>query len=508
MEYDKLSFTDAVTDLAKQLGLEIPAEENNAELKLHRVLFQLMHQAQTYFQQALPQSQTAITYLKSRGLTGEICKQFGVGYAPDSWDFLCQSFDQRAETQLNLVTTGVLMKKTSGGYYDRFRDRIMFPIRDLRGKTIGFGGRVLKDGIPKYLNSPETPIFHKNQTVYGLFEANQANAGLKKILVVEGYLDVIALSQHGIRYSVATLGTALNIKHIQTILRYASQIIFCFDGDAAGRKAALRALTISLPLLRDGLDFKFLFLPENEDPDSLIRKIGYEKFELLIDQAENLADVFFSQLATQFSKDTIAGKAAFAKEAHHLLQTMPEGIYKNLMLEQCASFLSLSSQNISTLNKTTVLKPQPIIIRSTTIALPKAGERLSPILLAICLLLQDPMLVKLCDHFLNLNTTLPEMILLSELVKYFIEYPEHNLGDLLSEISDESKRDLIAKLAIYPIQIPSDGIAAEFAGALQRIAEQNEKLELTNLINKSKTTELNSNEKQLLCDLLSKKLLC
>ncbi len=507
MEYDRLSFLDAVTDLAKQLGLDIPIEENNIEAAQHNILFNLMEQAQKYFQKELPQSPAAIAYLKSRGLTGEICKQFGVGFAPDSWDFLCKSFNNIPETLSELTTAGMLVQKDSGGYYDRFRDRIMFPIRDLRGKTIGFGGRVLKDGIPKYLNSPETPIFHKNQTVYGLYEVNQANRELKKVLVVEGYLDVIALSQYGINYSVATLGTALNIKHIQTILRYTTNIIFCFDGDAAGKKAALRALTISLPLLRDGLDFKFLFLSEKEDPDSLIRKIGAEKFESLVNQAENLSDVFFSQLSLHFSIDTIAGKAAFAKEAHDLLQTMPDGIYKNLMLEKCASLLSLPAHSIAQLDKTPVKPSHPPISQSPIIALPKSGERLSPALLAICLLLQDAGLIKLSPDFLNLNivSESPEVILLSELLKYFTDHPDNNLSDLLSEISDDSKRNFIARLAVYSINTPKKDIAAEFAGALQRLIEQNEKFELTTLINKSKTAELNIDEKKLLRDLLAKR---
>ncbi|EKD77123.1 MAG: DNA primase, partial [uncultured bacterium] len=291
MEYDHLSFVDAITDLAQQLGMVIPLEANDAETANYDVLYTQLYNAQTLYEKELKKSSTAIAYLKNRGLTGKIAKEFGIGYAPNAWEFLSQSLGKNKSDREALATAGMLIEKNPGHYYDRFRDRILFPIRDVRGKTIGFGGRTLTNEIPKYLNSPETPIFHKNQTLYGLYETCQHHRKLNRALVVEGYLDVISLAQHEINYAVATLGTALNAKHIQLLLRYTSDIIFCFDGDNAGQKAAWKALTFSLPLLRDGLNIRFLFLPQTEDPDSCVRKIGKDAFEKLIDNATDLPTV-------------------------------------------------------------------------------------------------------------------------------------------------------------------------------------------------------------------------
>lgn len=500
MEYDRLPFVDAVAHLAQQFGLSIPTEANNEDTEKQRALYSILDQAQKIYQQQLSQSSVATDYLKSRGLSGEITKQFDIGYAPDSWDFLYHSLGTESDAIRALTTAGMLIEKNPEKYYDRFRNRIMFPIRDLRGKTIGFGGRVLNQDLPKYLNSPETPIFHKNQTLYGLYEANQKNRELKRILVVEGYLDVISLAQYGITDVVATLGTALNVKHLQILLRYTNTIIFCFDGDAAGQKAASRALTISLPLLHDGLDFKFLFLPEKEDPDSLIRKIGREAFESHIAKAESLADVFFSQLQSDFPPQTIAGKAAFAKEAHRLLQTMPNGIYQNLMLEKLKQELTLSSEQMSPLNQNQGSKTAPVLKKAMSIRLPKSGERLSPALLAIYLLLQNAALATQAEIFLTTSwhESTSEINLLIELLKYFCEHSSQTLSDLLAEIQDEEKRDVIARIAVYTLPIPTSGMLAEFQGALSRLIEKNEARQLSCLIEKAKTTGLTMEEKQLL----------
>src|SRR3990167_1709049 len=345
MEYDHLTFVDAVTDLANQLGITIPIETTDADSTNNDLFFTVLHNAQMLYQNELKKSQIAIDYLKKRGLTGSIAKKFGIGYAPNAWDFLSKQFPQKKEA---LILSGMLIKKNDGSQpYDRFRDRILFPIRDIRGRTIGFGGRTLTNDIPKYLNSPETPVFHKNQTLYGLYEVSQHHRKLNRALVVEGYLDVISLAQHGIHYAVATLGTALNTKHIQLLLRYTSHVIFCFDGDLAGQKAAWKALTLSLPLLRDGINFQFLFLPTTEDPDSCVRKIGKAAFEKLIDNATALPPVFFDQLEKEFPSNSIAGKAAFAKTANDHIATMPQGIYKNLLLDELATRLHIQRTDLA-----------------------------------------------------------------------------------------------------------------------------------------------------------------
>ena len=507
MEYDHLTFVDAITDLAQQLGLSIPVEAASADTAQFDTFYQLLHDAQTLYQAELKNSSVAIEYLKKRGLTGQIAKDFAVGYAPHEWEFLSKQFTQKQEA---LISSGMLVKRNDGSQipdhrsqaYDRFRDRIMFPIRDVRGKTIGFGGRTLTDETPKYLNSPETPIFHKNQTLYGLYEMCQHQRKLQRALIVEGYLDVISLAQHDIRYAVATLGTAFNIKHIQILLRYTTHITFCFDGDNAGKKAAWKALTLSLPLLRDGIDLRVLFLPSTEDPDSLIRRIGKPAFEKLIDDAHPLSAVFFEELEKEFALDTIAGKATFAKQASTHLQTMPEGIYKNLLLDELAKRLEMTREKI-----TPTLSPK--LSNATTqikMTTPKLRERLNPTQSAIQLLLHHPELAKQASKIPSLSPsdTTTETILLHDLLKRCADNPALHMGDLLEDIQDPTLRALIAAIATYPLHVPAEGRPAEFAGALERLHEQDQAQQLTQLIEKSKSAELKADEKQQLQFLLAK----
>ena len=299
MDFDQVDFPQAVESLARDNGMEVPREENAAAARRqseNSKLFDALDKAGNFYSQQLRrhgQRKSAVDYLKSRGLSGEIARDFGIGYAPPGWDNLLTAVAADKDEQALLFKAGMLIEKEarkpegedSGGehntvrYYDRFRDRIIFPIRDSRGRTIAFGGRVLGDDKPKYLNSPETPVFHKGSELYGLFEAKKANNKLKRILMVEGYMDVIALAQMGIRNSVATLGTATSNRHLTRLFRIVPEVVFCFDGDDAGRSAAWRALETSLPEMQDGRQLKFLFLPEGEDPDSLVRKIGETEFK-------------------------------------------------------------------------------------------------------------------------------------------------------------------------------------------------------------------------------------
>lgn len=503
MAYDHLSFVDAITDLAQALGMTIPLEANDTHHQDNEILYTLLYQAQTWYEKELKQSAEAIQYLKNRGLTGKIAKEFGIGYAPHAWEFLSQHVKHNTSDRKALATAGMLIEKTPGHYYDRFRDRILFPIRDIRGKTIGFGGRTIKDEIPKYLNSPETPIFHKHQTLYGLYETCQHHRKLHRALVVEGYLDVISLAQHDIRYAVATLGTALNAKHIQLLLRYTTDIIFCFDGDNAGQKAAWKALTLSLPLLRDGLNIRFLFLPPTEDPDSLVRKIGKNAFEKLIDEATALPTVFFSALEKEFPPTSIAGKAAFAKAANDLINTMPSGIYKNLLLDQLATQLQIARADLTALS----VNP-PEIISAPIITPPKKTRtRLNPVLTAIQLLLQQPALASQAVQlptFAGSEKTAEKMLLL-DLLQHCTQHPASHVGELLETIEDDVTRAMLAKIAALPLAVPEAGRALEFVGALQRLHEQDQAHQLSHLITQAKQRELNAEEKQLLQLLLSKK---
>ncbi|PIZ04443.1 MAG: DNA primase [Gammaproteobacteria bacterium CG_4_10_14_0_8_um_filter_38_16] len=503
MEYDHLTFVDAVTDLAQQLGLTVPLEKNDAEIAQFDVFYRLLHDAQLLYQVALKKSSTAITYLKNRGLTGKVAKDFGIGYAPNAWEFLSQTLGKSKTEREALATTGMTIEKNPAHYYDRFRDRIIFPIRDARGRTIGFGGRTLTNETPKYLNSPETPIFHKSQTLYGLYEMCQHQRKLQRALIVEGYLDVISLAQQDIHYAVATLGTAFNVKHTQLLLRYTSDIIFCFDGDNAGRKAAWKALTISLPLLRDGINLRVLFLPPNEDPDSLVRKIGKTAFEKLIDRAHPLSTVFFEELEKEFPLNSIANKAAFAKQANEHLNTMPDGIYKNLLLDALATHLQMAREKITptSISKNNTTKQN---IKLTT---PRLHERLTPIQSAIQLLLHHPEFAADTVDFAatTKNNTSAEKKLLLDLITRCTEQPALPIGELLEDTPDPAQRALIAAIATYPLHIPFEGRNAEFRDALKRLHEQDQSQELAHLIAKAGDTELSTEEKEQVKLLLSKK---
>ena len=497
MAYDHLPFVEAVTELAQQLGLTVPAEEGQENTKKYDTLYTCLFEAQTCYEKQLKESKTAIDYLKKRGLTGKIAKKFGIGYAPSGWDFLSKALGKDKIARDHLAAAGLTVEKEVNRHYDRFRDRIMFPIRDVRGRTIAFGGRTLTDETPKYLNSPETPVFYKNQTLYGIYEMCQQRQQLQRILVVEGYMDVVALAQNDIHYATATLGTALNLQHIKILLRYVSTIVFCFDGDDAGRKAAWKALTISLPLLRDGLDFRFLFLPQDEDPDSLIRKLGKKAFEEKINHALPLSTVFFSELEKEYPINEIAGKAAFGKKVTDYLETMPEGIYKNLLLTELAQRLQLPTKKIKPIAEKPMTTQKLIV---------KLAARLNPAQMAMQLLLHHPTLVKEIDvENLVISEKTPEKNSFIHLAKRCARNPNLHISELFDSIETEAERALIAALAAHPLHIPESGRKLEFMDALKRLREHNEAQQLSDLIEKSKISALEETEKQRLKELLSKR---
>ena len=343
MDYERLEFPQAVESLAQTAGLEVPKEESGpgeaSRQDTQRPLFDQLEQATRFYEHSLrkhPDAKRAVKYLKSRGLSGEIAKAFRVGFAPPGWDNLIVAVGNSEEKQQLLMTTGMLVKNDKGRVYDRFRDRIIFPIVDARGRVIAFGGRVLGDDKPKYLNSPETPVFHKSRELYGLYQARKANRSLERIVVVEGYMDVIALAQHGINYAVATLGTATSEAHLDRLFRHVPEVIFCFDGDEAGRKAAFRGLEAALPVMQDGRQVRFLFLPEGEDPDSLVRAKGQGHLEHLFTQASPLEVFLFDQLEQGIDVTTLHGRARFSKVAAPYLQQLPEGVFKTLMYQALA----------------------------------------------------------------------------------------------------------------------------------------------------------------------------
>ncbi len=333
IEYSGLGFVEAVKDLAQNVGMAVPENddklppEQRAQMQAKSLaLSEVMTKACDYYRQQLRKSEPAIEYLKGRGLTGEIAAAFGLGYAPDGWDGLKEIFPNYDE--IALVEAGLVIDKADEGgpvrkRYDRFRHRIMFPIRNVKGQVIGFGGRVLDGGEPKYLNSPETPLFQKGSELYGLFEARQAIRNAGYALVTEGYMDVVALAQLGFPQVVATLGTACTSVHVQKLLRQTDHVVFSFDGDSAGRRAARRALEASLPYAGDDKTVKFLFLPPEHDPDSFIREFGADGFEMQVREAMPLSQFLLKEVATENDLNTAEGRARAQFEAKPLLQAMP-----------------------------------------------------------------------------------------------------------------------------------------------------------------------------------------
>lgn len=368
MDHDHLDFPEAVEELSKRAGVEVEREASNSNTPqkprqpVDSPLYALLTAASDYYRSALkshPQRNAAVNYLKNRGVSGVIARDFALGFAPPGWDNLSKHLGGDSLQQKALIDAGLLVEnEESKRRYDRFRDRIIFPIHDARGRIIGFGGRVLGDDKPKYLNSPETAVFHKGQELYGLYEARKYNRQLNEIIVVEGYMDVIALAQQGLRNAVATLGTATSEEHIKRLFRVVPNILFCFDGDNAGRKAAWRALEATLSNLKDGQQARFLFVPDGEDPDSLIRGEGLEAFQARItQQSVPLTEYFFTHLSAEVNLDSLEGKAHMATLAAPLVELIPGANLRALMRQKLTNITGLATQPSA--DKETHQQPAP-----------------------------------------------------------------------------------------------------------------------------------------------------
>lgn len=354
MENDHLDFIEAIELLAKDAGMEVPREQGAPDrYEQNADLLNQLTQSATFYQKQLiehEQKSKATHYLaQERGLSGQIAKVFGLGFAPSGWDNLLQALGKSSEQKEQLLLAGMLIEKKDqeGHYYDRFRDRIMFPIRDSRGRVIAFGGRAFGDEKPKYLNSPETPVFQKSQELYGLYEAKQNTQQLDHILIVEGYMDVIVLAQFGITNAVATLGTSVNSNHIRKLFKLVSKVTLCFDGDKAGRAAAIRGLEATLPVMQDGKQARFLFLPEGEDPDSLVRDIGKEAFQERLEDSLSLSHVLFEHARNQVTLADEEGEAQFAQNVMSQIQALPDITYKSVLLKQLEEQAGIDTSKLS-----------------------------------------------------------------------------------------------------------------------------------------------------------------
>ena len=487
MEYEHLSFPEAIEELARSQGIDVPYEGGQrpdpAVQKAQTDLYDLMQQTDQYYQKQLRQhsdAQTAIDYLKERGLSGEVAKDFGIGFAPDGWDNLLNALGNTPEREKALVTAGMLIKKDNGKCYDRFRDRIMFPIRDRRGRCIAFGGRILPKDQPdadkegaKYLNSPETPLFHKGRELYGLYEARQALRDIQRLMVVEGYMDVVALAQFDVRYAVATLGTATTADHMQRLFQLTTEVVFCFDGDRAGKDAAWRALQICLPEMRDGRETRFMFLPDGEDPDSYIRKIGKEAFEVEVKQSQTFSEYLFKQLTDDADINGIGGRAKLVETARPLLSQMPEGIYRKLMFEQ-----------LEKIGRVELSSPQskPSAGRGFKPAR-KAGKNIAtsmtPVRKAITLLLNQPSIAQQWfqseaskqDELVKLD--LPGMNLLLEVLEILKINPDLSTSALIERWRETPSGNHLAKLASEQPELDdSAALEVEFIAVMNALMKQ------------------------------------
>lgn len=550
MEYENLDFPQAVESLAATLGLEVPREQAQgrppgqpSKESVNKPLYELMEQASTYYQQQLrnhPEAKRAVDYLKGRGLTGEIAKQFGIGFAPPGWANLLTALGESDDQRKRLLTTGMLVENDKGRTYDRFRDRVVFPIRDRRGRVIAFGGRVLGDDKPKYLNSPETDIFHKGVELYGLYEARQNNRRLERIVVVEGYMDVIALAQHGISYATATLGTATSETHLKRIFRLCPEVVFCFDGDEAGRKAAFRALEATLPCMEDGRQAKFLFLPDGMDPDDAVRSRGKDYFEALMTQAVPLEEFLFDAASEGLDTSSLDGRARMSKAALPYIRQLPEGVFRQLMFQALAERTGLELASLMQLEVppppareeqaypdypehlpdappddwqgTADYSPDPRETAEPGLdAAPDRLQRGSANLAqrAITLILHQPSVATIARPQQLEELVGEDVALLKQLVELINEHPRSNTGMLLGHWYGTEEGELLGRLAEAERVVPPEGIEREFADILAKLADElPHHSKLRNQVDKLKVTnyaELSDAEKQQLRELLQEK---
>jgi len=485
MEYDHMGFPEAVEELARSAGVEVPREQGaapSAPKKSNDELYKLVDLCDRYYRQQLrkhPKAPLAVNYLKGRGMSGEVAARYGIGYAPPGWDNLLNELGKDEKSREQLEKVGMVVKKESGDYYDRFRHRVMFPIRDSRGRSIGFGGRVINpEDTPKYYNSPETPLFHKGQELYGLFEAKKALRKIERLLVVEGYMDVVALAQFDINYAVATLGTATTKEHLQRLFRLTGEIVFCFDGDRAGREAAWRAMENALPIMRAGYQLKFMFLPDGEDPDSQVRTIGAEAFEANMSEAAPFSSFLFDQLQQQVDISSLDGRAQLVEKARPLLSQLPEGVFRDMMIEELGKLAQRPVESLEQHLKTTE-KP------STTSAInnsqtprsrpqPSRNSKSVPSLVgqAIFILLNEPALGLANQIPAKLQQqNIPGMPMLAEILNTIAQNPAISAASLVNRLEQSGHARHLPRLLQKERLLPdSDHLASEFEGILKKIS--------------------------------------
>jgi len=500
MAFSHLDFVEAIEDLAGFVGVDVPREalSYQREKQDYSALYSVLEQSAVFYVDQLrnnPDARVAVEYLKKRGLSGDIAKEFSLGYAPDKWDALASKFDNKL-----LLDAGMLVSKEGGGSYDRFRGRLVFPIRDKRKRIIGFGARVLDDSLPKYLNSPETSVFSKGRELYGLSELLEKNSKPKRILVVEGYMDVLALAQFGVSYSVAALGTATTKTHLDLLFRFTSEIIFCFDGDAAGQKAAWKAVQEVFPCLKDGRQVRIMMMPEGQDPDSLIRDQGIDGFEGEIESAQALSDYFFEYISKDVDLQTVEGQSLVMSQAKPYIEKIPAGFFREMMFSRLSRDSSVGV--LEDLKK-------PAMLNDNSKLAPKAlnqavSNKASPVRIVVAHLLQNPHLIDVFERRdLDLSgMDFPGLDVLKEVLQVIVEIKPANSAVLMEYFRGKQSEKVVNTLINWDFFILNKGVEAEFVGAVDLMLHQLDEERLNALLNKEKVSGLSDDERVLLGQLL------
>ena len=495
MDYDRLEFPDAIEELAARAGVKVEYEGGGRPVQREDAsdLYTLLDAAARFYHQQLANNSAARDYVASRGLSAEMVERFTIGFAPEQWDGLKSALGSNAQRLALLDKAGMLASGDRGNKYDRFRNRIMFPILDRRGRTIAFGGRVLgKDDGPKYLNSPETPLFHKGRELFGLWQVRDAHQKIPRLLVVEGYMDVVALHQFGLTQAVATLGTATTSDHAEILFRNAADVFFCFDGDRAGKQAAWRAVESVLPRMRDGRQAWFLFIPDGEDPDTLIRKEGIDGFEQRLKQATPLSEFFFAETGKDVNLASIDGKARLAERARPLIAQIPDGAFRDLMyaeLERLSGARTVIPASTSTPAQAGTRPAQRSLVRS-----------------AITLLVQNPALAsELQPPWTFSELRLAGVPLLVELIGLCRDRPSLSTGSLLEHFAGREESAALNKLAQADLLVDAESGRSEFLGAIEQLDVQTSQQRLDDLIARQLAGTLSDAERDELRQLMANK---
>lgn len=494
MNYDKLEFVETVEELAAMHNLDVPYEAGSGPSQIERHqrqnLYQLLDGLNAFYQQSLtqPNAKDAREYLSRRGLSADVISRFAIGYAPPGWDNVLKRFGGNDENRQSLIDAGMLVTNDKGRSYDRFRERVMFPIRDKRGRVIGFGGRVLGDGQPKYLNSPETDIFHKGRQLYGLYEAQLSSPEPARLLVVEGYMDVVALAQYDINYAVASLGTSTTADHIQLLFRVTNNVICCYDGDRAGRDAAWRALETALPYMNDGRQLRFMFLPDGEDPDTLVRKEGKDAFEARMEQAQPLSTFLFNSLMPQVDLSTPDGRAQLSTLALPLITQVPGETLRIYLRQELGKKLGI-------LDDSALERLMPQQAEATARAAPTLKRTTMRILIG--LLLQNPELAPQVPPLDALDKNkLPGLGLFAELVNTCLSQPGLTTGQLLEQYRGTKEAATLEKLSMWDDIADKDIAEKTFTDSLNHMFDSMLEQRQEELIARERTHGLSSEERR------------